>query len=538
MRNPQMREDNPILMYIQANDVIKKVRRIRRFWFIVLFLLAGCTKLEPVVVVITATPTQEIVQSLPNTPTALAPLAPESPTNGSPENAIATPTNKTYTVQSGDTLSGIAAQFGVRLESILKLNQITDPNVLEVGQVIVLPGEPTTNSPEFKIISDSRFVRGPSSTGFDVNSFVAQQSGYIRTASDTVEDVLLTATAVVQRVSLEFSVDPRLLLAILQYRSAWLTKTELDDNLKQFPIQGKPSPDGFDRTGLYKQLSWVANQLNAGYYGWKYKGADTLEFDDGTRLRYGDNLNAGTIGVQFFFSLQSDYSSWEQAVGSEGLYKTYTALFGDPLAGNADVLVPEGLQQPELTFPFPSGQTWFFTGGPHGGWGTGSAWSAIDFAPPDDRPDGSSPCYVSEYWGTAVAPGVIARSGNGVVILDLDGDGDETTGWTILYLHMASDGRVPLGTHVKIGDQIGRPSCEGGFSNGTHMHIARRYNGEWIPVSCDVCNAGKILPSPFVMNGWTAMGLPNQEYQGYIVKDGDRREAEQGRLTPVNRISW
>lgn len=117
--------------------------------------------------------------------------------------------------------------------------------------------------------------------------------------------------------------------------------------------------------------------------------------------------------------------------------------FGDPLAGEADALVPAQLQQPELTFPFASGQTWFFTGGPHGGWGSGSAWFAIDFAPPDDRPDGSASCYVSDFWATAVASGVIARSGDGVVILDLDGDGDETTGWTILYSHMASDGRVP-----------------------------------------------------------------------------------------------
>jgi LasA protease len=491
-----------------------------------------------VVIVITATPTQENTQSLPEVSSTIPSVELATPTNSPFQNAVATPTTKTYVVQAGDTLSAIAAQFGVRLENILKLNQITNPNVLEVGQVIILPGEPTTNSPEFKIISDSRFIRGPSSRGFDINSFVAQQTGYIRTASDIVDDVLLTAADVVQRVSLEYSVDARLLLAILQYRSQWLTQTELADDLKQFPIQGKPSPDGFDRSGLYKQLSWTANQLNAGYYGWKYKGADTLEFDDGTRLRYASNLNAGTIGVQFFFSLQSDYSIWENAISREGLFKTYTALFGDPLTGDSDVLVPEGLQQPELTFPFPSGQTWFFTGGPHGGWGTGSAWSAIDFAPPDDRPDGSAPCYISDFWGTAVAPGVIARSGNGVVILDLDGDGDETTGWTILYLHMASDGRVPVGTHVKIGDQIGRPSCEGGFSNGTHMHIARRYNGEWIPVSCDVCSAGKMQPPPLVMNGWTVVGITNQEYQGYMVKGGDRRDAEQGRLTPINRISW
>jgi hypothetical protein len=168
---------------------------------------------------------------------------------------------------------------------------------------------------------------------------------------------------------LEFSVDPRLLLAVLQYRSQWLTQSQIDDNLKLFPIQGKPSPDGFDRSGLYKQLSWAANQLNAGYYGWKYKGADTLEFDDGTRLRYATDLNAGTIGVQFMFSLQSEYSSWENAVGSEGLFKIYTSFFGDPLVGSTDSVIPQGLQQPELALPFAPGQIWFFTGGPHGGWG-------------------------------------------------------------------------------------------------------------------------------------------------------------------------
>ncbi len=509
----------------------------------ILSMITGCTKLEPVVIVITATATsgRSLVTPLEATPTALPPVQlATTPTVISTPNqdAIATSVSKTYIVQSGDTLSGIAAQFGVRLETILRINAIEDPNILEVGQVILIPGEPTTNSPSFKIISDSLFVRGPSSRGFDVDGFVEQQQGYIRTASDKVDDLVLSAAAVIQRVSLEYSVDVRLLLAVLQYRSQWLTQIQLDDNIKQFPIQGKPSPDGFDRSGLYKQLSWAANQLNAGYYGWKYRGKDTLEFDDGTRLSFASDLNAGTVGVQYFLSLQNDYLVWENDVSSDGLFKTYTALFGHSLVGITDTEIPQGLQQPDLAFPFAAGQTWFFTGGPHGGWGSGSAWSAIDFAPPDDRPDGSSPCYISEFWGTAVAAGLIARSDNGVVILDLDGDGDETTGWTILYLHLASEGRVPVGTHVNLGDQVGRPSCEGGFSNGTHMHIARRYNGEWIPVSCDVCKDGKIQPPPFVLSGWTAVGFANQEYQGYLVNGSERRDAEQGRLTPVNRISW
>ncbi len=121
-------------------------------------------------------------------------------------------------------------------------------------------------------------------------------------------------------------------------------------------------------------------------------------------------------------------------------------------------------------------------------------------------------------------------------MLDLDGDGDETTGWTIFYLHLATTGRVTAGTQVNAGDNLGHPSCEGGFSTATHMHIARRYNGEWIPVYCHQCAPGQERPT-FVMSGWVIVGLQNQEYQGYMTQGDERRTAEQGRTNPVNQLS-
>lgn len=58
--------------------------------------------------------------------------------------APATPTAKTYTVQSGDTLSGIAkAQLGKASDymRIFELNkdQLTNPDVIKPGQVLRLP---------------------------------------------------------------------------------------------------------------------------------------------------------------------------------------------------------------------------------------------------------------------------------------------------------------------------------------------------------------------------------------------------------------
>lgn len=435
-------------------------------------------------------------------------------------------------MQSGDTLSGIAAQFGVSLEALIAANALSNPDVLAVGQVITLPEVPRALTPAFQILPDSRLVKGPGSSQFSTADFVGQINGYIRRATDVVNNITLNSAQIVDRVATEFSVDARLLLALLEYNARWLSNpAEPDEMLRTYPIQGGPSPDGFERGGLYRQLAWAANQLNRGYYRWKHNGLSALELADGTRLRYDTSLNAATAGLQFFFSLSRNALEWEQAVSPAGFFATYQALFGDPFANVVDSPVPIGLQQPPLTLPFPRGETWFFTGGPHGGWGSGSAWAAVDFAPPDERPDGSAACYVSAYKATAVADGTIARSGDGAVVLDLDNDGDESTGWSILYLHLASEGRVAAGTFVRAGDTIGYPSCDGGFSNGTHLHIARRYNGEWIP-------ADSATMPPFVMSGWAFSGLINQEYQGFMINGSERRTAEQGRLSLENRVSW
>lgn len=57
---------------------------------------------------------------------------------------LAAPTAEptTYSVRPGDTLSGIAALFGVSVDDIVRTNNISDPNLLSEGQVLTIPARP------------------------------------------------------------------------------------------------------------------------------------------------------------------------------------------------------------------------------------------------------------------------------------------------------------------------------------------------------------------------------------------------------------
>lgn len=61
------------------------------------------------------------------------------PVKGSGSSQPSTPVYKTYTVKSGDTLSGIASKFGTTYQKIAELNGISNPNLIYPGQVLKIP---------------------------------------------------------------------------------------------------------------------------------------------------------------------------------------------------------------------------------------------------------------------------------------------------------------------------------------------------------------------------------------------------------------
>lgn len=52
----------------------------------------------------------------------------------------------TYTVVAGDTLSGIASRYGTTYQELGRINNISNPNLIHVGQVLKITGESNTSS--------------------------------------------------------------------------------------------------------------------------------------------------------------------------------------------------------------------------------------------------------------------------------------------------------------------------------------------------------------------------------------------------------
>jgi len=396
-------------------------------------------------------------------------------------------------------------------------SEITSPKnlpaggLVDPGTLLIVPDRiGTERTPNVMVMPDSEVIFSASATDLDVAGFIAEAGGYISQYYQWITTSGRTSgTDVLKKLTQDNSANPRLMLALLEYESGWVFGDPTDMFHEKYPM-GFQIQD--DDQGLFNQLQWAINQLFEGYYGWRMGVLTEITFPNGESLRLAPDLNAGTVAVQYFFSRQHNRAEWARILdpnSASGFPAYYAEMFGNPWerAQSVEPIFPPGLTQPALALPFKPNEQWNLTSGPHGAWDRSGPLAAIDFAPASNHKG----CDTSSLWVAASAPGLVARSENGIVIVDLDGDGDEQTGWNLLYLHIAEDGRVAVGAWVKTGSHIGHPSCEGGASTGRHLHFARKYNGEWIIADSAL---------PFALSGWT-VHAGAKPYQGTLTR-GDR----------------
>jgi len=424
--------------------------------------------------------------SLPTpTPSPTATVTPTSTPTPLPEGYVE------YVSQSGDTLEVIARHFGVGVGQIIDISDRRSSLMIDPGTHFLVKdtlGE--TTRPDI-LFPDSAIVYSPVAVQFDPVVFTEKQTGFIKTYTETMTRGATSAAQIIFELGRDYSINPQILLAFMEYESGWLSNPKPTGDQLSYPMGWKKS----DRTSVYFQTGWVIKQLTRGYYLWRIGTLTELAFPDGSTLRLSPRLNAGTVAVMYALAQIHNRAEWEQALyGEHNIVSVHTQYFGDAFEYGKGVapLFPAGLQQPELNLPFPVNEVWNLTGGPHTAWGSGwdndGSLAALDFAPPLSSPG----CGNSTHYATAMAAGRVVRAGGGVVVLDLDMDGYEQTGWVLVYMHIANSDRVQVNDILAEDDLIGHPSCEGGSSSGIHVHVARKYNGEWVEADGGL---------PFVMSG-------------------------------------
>lgn len=392
-----------------------------------------------------------------------------------------------YTVQPGDAVNVLAAHFNTTAKEIYEANPLLNPksSTLTAGLVLKIPiYYKALWGSQFQIIPDSLYVNGPAQLGFDTSSFVDSQPGWLKTYSELAGGKYRRGGELIDYVAQNASISPRVLLALSEYQAGALSQPTIDETLQTYPLGYE---DQYHK-GFYLQLVWATNLLNNGYYGWRNGRLESFTLADNEMVVPDPWQNAATVALQNYYAYLYPKERYNQAILDDGFFAVYKEYFGDPWQETKSY-IPGNLTQPDLVLPFESGKKWTFAGGPHAAWGSGEPYAALDFGP------NVSGCSPSADYVVAVADGQIVRTEPAIAILDLDQDGDERTGWVIFYLHLGTNEMVRPGVLVKRGDPIGHPSCEGGSATGTHVHIARKYNGEWIDADSAV---------PFNLEGWVA----------------------------------
>ncbi|KAA3645539.1 MAG: hypothetical protein DWQ07_13815 [Chloroflexi bacterium] len=462
-------------------------------------IVSACQPTPPVTSAVTAT-------------SNISPTATVADTPQPPPTATITPDPNiyNYTTQSGDSLQALALRFGVEADDIKLSDDAMLPESMHSGfidpglELYIPKTVEFSGSPTF-ILPDREVIFSASASDFDVTAYVNAADGFLATFNDPIlSGMPQPASEEITIVALHNSVNPRLMLALLELQCDCVTGP-LADGVKADYMMGV---DDYRRRGLYRQLMWSIERLFTGYYGWRDGSMTEVVFPDGTTQRLDPRLNAGSVAL--FYTLAQLYTQdeWENAVAE--FDSLYSEMFGSARLRPAamETLFEPGFAQPELSLPFLPGRTWAFTGGPHSAWEKAGANAALDFTPASLE----ASCETSYEWIVASASGLIVRAERGVVVQDLDGDGNEQTGWVLVYVHVAdAENAVEVGEWLEAGELLGHPSCEGGPSSSTHLHLARKYNGEWML-------AGG--PIPFVLDGWVA-AEGETTYQGTLSKDGD-----------------
>lgn len=367
-----------------------------------------------------------------------------------------------YTIQSGDTLFTIAQRFGVTVDTLVTLNQIADPSVISVGQVLLIPGATAMTPPA----ATAHVQAAPG----DTLQTIATRYGLAPELLTTLNGISLTTRLFPgQPVWLPEAAPPaanhfgavldiRTPEVLVQGRTGRLTvytrrplalaatwnnlplvlTQALTDSLQQFaflPVHALQEPAPYTLTLTYT----AANGQPLTHQQWLTVVAGDYASQEIDLPDEKGGLLAPEVSEAEFTQLNA---IWSQA--SPTLW--WTGTFTRPIGG-----------QYETTSPFGTRRN--YNGGAYA---TTSYHSGQDFGAPAGVP------ILAPAAGTVVLAAPLQVRGNAVLI-------DHGRGIFTGYWHM-SELKVTPGQQVNVGDVLGLVGTTG-MSTGAHLHWELRIYG-------------------------------------------------------------
>lgn len=212
-------------------------------------------------------------------------------TSPAPATPAPTAASRSYTIKSGDTLSGIAARHGVRLADVLSANRLKVTSIIYPGNKLVIPGKSTAPSPVQPASSVTPLV--PSSfLGFTYPAAVvssANKNKALLNASPVPS--LAQMKSIVADTARRMGVDPALALAFAYQESGFNQRAVSPANaigtMQVIPSSGEWASDLVGRklnlldpydnatagVAIIRQLIRTSKNLDhaiAGYYQGQY----------------------------------------------------------------------------------------------------------------------------------------------------------------------------------------------------------------------------------------------------------------------------
>ncbi len=352
--------------------------------------------------------------------------------------------------------------------------------------------------------SDEQFVSGALRGQMQIERYLQRHGGML--AELTLEPTLGKYSPAAEGLAFlgeAYSVSPALLLTLA--RDSFDLPTD-----HTVTVEAASPAAPIDEEALAHWFRWTAMTLSRWFYDHYYEHALPLVTPVLGETFHLNAGNSATYALRSYFFAEiytsgdphEALAAWEQALAA-----AYAAQFAPPLAGRLHARQPTAADLatlPPLRLPWTSGDTWYYTGGPHNFDGSNRLpLSGVDFQPAG--PYGCNPEVALGRWVLAAAAGRTVDYQSHWLKLDHDHDGDPNTGWQTVYGHLAN--RAGDDVPLRQGHPLGNPSCYGGFAGGVHVHFGVKFQNVWQPAE------------QLILSGWGfERGL--EPYHGAMYKAG------------------